>query len=487
MATTNGATNSFPPVILDTTLYDLLCAEPGDVVEALSVFKPNSDSQYGGIVPFNDKYIIHSAQVASAEDLGHLQLENCAHLLMFFAGPMDVIFIGAEGYTDDKTLSAESVDKNAKRSFGVIQQSQQPNIITYKNTDDFIKRHDGKKIRWGFAQDFAENLPGVLHPEVTYKLNSKRWLAECDLRSANDRILDNDIKCSAHTTANGLWHFGGKDCKGCTEGVEQGSERILDVLRTAKIPYVLKLAQSLSAVGTNIVENDEDRKELVEKMTDYLTNYIPRITKENAYLHTTALVLSEFVKGPTHALNFYVKMDGSVVFLGACNQLSTGESGRQSTAITYADQPELEKKFRKTLDDIGRVLNKEGYHGPCGADIMEDPNTGRLFTIDLNVRMALSLVLYVLKGHFNDNHGFGMATVYECCMLTISRDELEEKFAKEFSEARIVLMGAARMGEKEQWAYGVIVAGEDTEAIEKVTDRILEYEAKDVDTDGGGA
>ncbi len=259
------------------------------------------------------------------------------------------------------------------------------------------------------------------------------------------------------------------------------------VLQATDAPYVLKLSQSLSSVGTNIVKDEDGKPELVERMGEYLQQFTPRVTKENAHLYTTSLVISDLIPGPTHALNFYVKKDGSVVFLGACNQLATGESGRQSTAITYADQPELEKKFRKTLDAIGKELKNEGYHGPVGADIMENPKDGRLFSIDLNVRVPLSLVLHLLKGHFNDKHGYKMATVYECSILTISREELEEKFSKEFSEARIILLGATRLGEKKQWAYGMIVAGETKDAIDALTDRILEDESKDVDADAGGA
>jgi hypothetical protein len=121
---------SFPPVVLDTTLKDLLFSEqPADEpLETLCLLKPNSDHQYGEAVPLSDKYIIHSAQVANGDDLAHLQLENCSHLLMFFAGAMDVMFLGCDGKTDDETLSGKSIDENARRSFGVIQESQRPKI-----------------------------------------------------------------------------------------------------------------------------------------------------------------------------------------------------------------------------------------------------------------------------------------------------------------------------------------------------------------------
>ena len=325
--------------------------------------------------------------------------------------------------------------------------------------------------------DYAEQLPHLYHPELTYKLNSKRWLAECSLKSANDRILDCEIKCPTHQTSKKLWYHGGKNCKDCSTGVESEVKRIKSILQESQLPYVLKLTQSLSSVGTMIPQSEEERSQLVERIGDYLAEYLPRITKENAHLYTTSLILSEFIKGDTAALNFYIKRDGSPVFLGACHQLSTGESGRQATAITYADQAELQPKYQKVLEKVGKTLCEEGYWGPVGADIMENPEDGTLFVIDLNVRMPLSLVLHALTSHFT-KRGLGMSIAYECIMLTISRDTLEEKFEKEFSEARIVLLGAARVGQKDQWAYGVVVAGEGKKEIDELTDRILEFEAK---------
>lgn len=214
--------------------------------------------------------------------------------------------------------------------------------------------------------DFAERLPYLFHPELIYKLNSKRWLAECDLKSANDEIIDCKIQCKHHQHITqdhkAEWYYGGENCHTCTAGMEAEVERIITKLKRAELPYVLKLTQSLSSVGTIIVTSEEERADAVKEITDYLTRYLPRITKQNAHLYTTALILSQLIPGETMALNFFVRRDGGVTYLGACHQLATGNEGRQATAITYADQEKLEPKYRKTLDKIGRVLNEEGYY-----------------------------------------------------------------------------------------------------------------------------
>lgn len=69
-------------------------------------------------------------------------------------------------------------------------------------------------------------------------------------------------------------------------------------------------------------------------------------------------------------------------------------------AITYADQEKLEKKYDETLSKMSRLLSGAGYYGQVGIDIMEDEETGTQYVIDANVRTALSMLLYQLKGHF---------------------------------------------------------------------------------------
>ena len=126
---TNGQHSRFPPVRFDTTLHDMfLDGREGPLGDWYCSLKPNSDLSYGGTVPVNQKYIIHSAQVGTASDLAHLQMEITSYLLMFYAGPMKVVFMGAEGDTEDETLYKATVAANAKRSYDVIDEAQRPKI-----------------------------------------------------------------------------------------------------------------------------------------------------------------------------------------------------------------------------------------------------------------------------------------------------------------------------------------------------------------------
>ena len=60
--------------------------------------------------------------------------------------------------------------------------------------------------------------------------------------------------------------------------------------------------------------------------------------------------------------------------------------------------------------------------------------------------------------------------------MTISREKLAQMFKKEIQEGRIIVLGSTRLGAAENWAYPTILAGETLEDIDKMSERILEYE-----------
>lgn len=251
---------------------------------------------------------------------------------------------------------------------------------------------------------------------------------------------------------------------------------------------MLKLTQSLAAIGTMIVKDRSAKDETIKHITELQRETFPFLESENAHVYPASLILSDFLPGETNALNFYVRDNGSVKLLGACHQLGTRATGdgEQHTALTWDEQDQLEKRFRATLDDIRKVLHAEGYYGPCGADVMEAED-GTQYVIDLNVRSPCSLILGLLGTHCK-KRGFTTCTVYECVLLSLSRDALETKFEKEFEEGRIILLGNTRLGEKDIWAYPFVFAGETQEPVQQLAKRILEFEAGDFgkDTDEAG-
>ena len=118
----------FPPIVLDTTLHQLLSQDwEGPVKESLCNAKPNADPRHKA-VPTNNKYLTTSANLSDGNDLAHLQLENTSYLLSFWAGPMEVNLVGSEGWSDDPTLSRAAVDEKGRISFSVLTEEQRPKV-----------------------------------------------------------------------------------------------------------------------------------------------------------------------------------------------------------------------------------------------------------------------------------------------------------------------------------------------------------------------
>ena len=357
------------------------------------------------------------------------------------------------------------------------------------NADDFLESTSKEGYtRWGFAVDFADKTNNFIHPELQYKLNAKRWLAECRLRSANDEIIDCHCDCQTHRTKVGLWYCD-SNCSDCTLAIRNEIWRVQRNLTEREPPYVFKLTQCLGSAGTTLVKTKEHREKLVKEVANMMNESLPRVSQNNAHIHPTSFVVSDLIPGNTMALNFYIRRDGSPLSLGICHQLGTrSEGGRQNTALTWNHQEELEKKYWDILVEISKVLHEEEYFGPAGADIMEDAE-GTQYVIDLNIRTATSLILGLLKGHCT-KRGFGACMVYECILLGLSRKSMYEELKKEFGEGRIVLMGCTRLGEKDVWAYPVVLCAEDQEKLKALGEKVLKYESgkasEDAQDAGGG-
>lgn len=236
-----------------------------------------------------------------------------------------------------------------------------------------------------------------------------------------------------------------------------------------------------------LAKTEDDKPKAIDQVLEVQRTTLPYVTAENAHIHPVSLILSDFIPGETHALNFFIRRDGSVKFLGSCAQLGTRISGggRQHTCLTWSEQAVLQKKFQDKINEIGKCLNDQlGYTGPCGCDIMIHPDENdQQYVIDLNVRTTTSSVLYLLGQHCKSRN-FDVTGVYECLLLKLDRDSLEKEFEKEFSEGRLIILGNTRLGEKDVWAYPFVLCGEDADSVKELGARLVKFEVGSI---GGGS
>lgn len=115
-----------PEIILDITLAELLAEEAEEYTnESLCNIKPCAHPRHK-TMPVNKKYLITSSRLDDENDLAHLSVENVSFLLSFWAGHMEVAVMACEGASEDKTLTAQAIEQNARKAFSVLIEKQRP-------------------------------------------------------------------------------------------------------------------------------------------------------------------------------------------------------------------------------------------------------------------------------------------------------------------------------------------------------------------------
>lgn len=158
----------------------------------------------------------------------------------------------------------------------------------------------------------------------------------------------------------------------------------------------------------------------------------------NQHLHPCCLVLQEYVPGESGALSLFVTRKGRLIWIAGGLQSFNEANAFLGGIISYPDRPQLQKKYRALDTQIAEYLHARGYYGPCGADVMTNPTTGRHMVIDLNVCATSSYTLGCLKGHLYEERGLTDAL----SQTTVGhRDlgEFQEHFQKELREGCLVI------------------------------------------------
>lgn len=122
----------------------------------------------------------------------------------------------------------------------------------------------------------------------------------------------------------------------------------------------------------------------------------------NQHLHPCCLVLQAYVPGESDVLSLFVIRKGRLIWIAGGFQSFDEANEFLGGMISYPDQPQPQEKYGALVTQIAEYLHTRSCYGPCSADVMTDPTTGRHMAIDLNVRATPSYTLGCLKGHFHE-------------------------------------------------------------------------------------
>lgn len=442
-------------VILDYTLNDLYSLDnDGSPIPAL-VLDSQPVEDYA-MVP-SAKYVYHLAAQEGSDKMLILLTRSQTERRVFLAGKMPVFIVDfaySQQHPDSQTMPADKADVYGH--FSKMRPDQQPALKFVQGADQ-ISVPPNVPVAVVVPIDLFAALPHVLDPDVHFCILAKRGLAVSGLPTPPSTVVDVALPLDQ-----------------LQDDTKMGQEisRMLELIDTYNTPFVVKLPQSVAAMGTFAIRSDDDRERVKAILSTHMRLMLRQINAANYHLNPCSLIFQNFVSGTEVALSFFVTQTGRCIFVGCFDQEFDKQGRWTGGSISYPDQPALEEKYATTMEKTAKFLHEKGYYGPAGVDVLTD-SQGNQYIVDLNVRLTGLCHLGFLKGHFT-SRGLDVASTVTG-FFTCSREKIEEIFCNEFQMGSLVIIS---------WSYddlmklscGAIgVGGKTASDIERLAARMHEY------------
>ena len=177
--------------------------------------------------------------------------------------------------------------------------------------------------------------------------------------AANQQVVNPDVNYAIHSK----------------EVIEQIDCSQADVLGTVIPPCIVKLSHGYAGLGNFFIHDAADETEMREQLSVHWPD--------------ATLVTNSIIENITDdfGVQFYLRKDGSMVWLGLTEQLF--DSNKKWCGGTFsADlQSELFEDLCTMIEPAGHHLHNCGYFGLVGIDILRD-GSNQLFLVDVNPRLT---------------------------------------------------------------------------------------------------
>jgi hypothetical protein len=148
-----------------------------------------------------------------------------------------------------------------------------------------------------------------------------------------------------------------------------------DVLDSVRPPCIVKLSHGYAGLGNFLIRNQDDEQKM---RTELERNWPDSTIVINSVIEN---IVGDF------GVQFYLKRDGSIVWLGLTEQ-HFNESKRWCGG-TFSNhlQTELIEPFESIVSATAEYLTSQGYFGVVGIDILRN-ESGECFLVDVNPRLT---------------------------------------------------------------------------------------------------
>ncbi|KAE8440476.1 hypothetical protein EG329_007442 [Mollisiaceae sp. DMI_Dod_QoI] len=472
MASEGMGPDNTPIVTLDKTLADFYNEENKNTGDRVVIVA----SYPHGLRVEDQRYVYHDedreSDVELSDGLTEAEGENASETMRalgaqkfsFCVGDMPlVIFDPANGRADRVTAFRTSVSAN----LAILSSSQQPKLRFFASPSLVVLNDKTFKLAPRLPMDGMDRLPHILHPDIHYELLSKRGLAIATFLTPRSHLLDLNI--DAPQSESAIFR----------DPIKTWKDEVLQTISNRPIPFVLKLQQTILGKGTYIIKTEKARCSLVSKLPSLMSSNASRTNKTNNHLMPATLIITDFVDcpetgSPSFAITFFVRRNGTHIFINCCEQILSEHYSWDGSSITFSQQDEFEKHFSKTVSDVSRYLQSKGYYGCVGIDVLEDKE-GKQWVVDMNVRPPGSLVLGLVKGFLSTERGFDEASLLSSVRINGTKQEFLKKFSKEFAEGHLIMTACYHDTDHDVSWISLIVGGKTKEDIRSLTARLTAF------------
>lgn len=450
------------PITLDYTLHDLYSSDTEDGLNTVLIYYP---LQFGYNNEGSSAKFAYNYKVEEEDEDATSSLAMAANLIpqryAFSAGRMPLIILDvvAQRKLNSKSngvpRAADCVPAHhldIYQTFAQLQPNQRP-IVRFAESPDSIKLGLDAKIAVLLPTDCLSHLPHLTCPETHYEILSKRGLAMSGLPTPPSKVIDTILV--DHEDPSQL---------------ADETARMLSPINQYQVPFMVKLPQSISGVGTFAVTSETDRMRIKAMLTTQLGVMLRQLNHINRHLHPCSIILQDFVDGPVVGLSFFVTKTGQPIFVACCEQSFDDHSHWIGGSISYRQQAGFQKTFSALMGKVAAFLHGKGYHGPAGVDIVTDRHSGEQLVIDLNVRVTGTFHLGPLTGHFTRRGLFEAAMTNGDFLCT--RDVFEKVFSEEIRQGTLIVSGWIHNESRSKSHAAITIGARDYDSLQEYIQRV---------------
>ncbi|KAM3497560.1 hypothetical protein MY10362_009093 [Beauveria mimosiformis] len=444
-----------PPITLDYTLYDLYALDNDGGPQPTLIFDAWPLESYR--MSSSVKFVYHFKLQEDTDAKTSLLAKNHVQRRGFVAGNMSLIVLEAgpsDGNQRPEELDTHQAD--IQRHFSQLSSDQQP-IVDVVTRLDNAPLNSTTLVAVVLPTDPILHLSHLIEPEVHYEILSKRGLTCSGLCTPPSSVVDLLLPLEQLDNPASL---------------QQEIDRMMLSLDTYRVPFIVKLQQTVSGLGNLVVHCDDDRKTVRKMLRTQLLAMLRQINAANYHLHPCSLILQNYIQGTDVALSLFVTRRGRPIFVCCCHQRFDQQGHWNGGTISYAAQQALDQKYAKTIELVALFLHKKGYYGPAGVDIITD-HIGTHHVVDLNPRITGTYHLGLLAGHFM-KRGLETAAVLSAYFPS-SRITFEKVFAQEIQDGSLIITVWTHHCSLRLSCAAITVGGRDTLEMERLEAKVWAF------------